>query len=542
MSYPHPINGSNYDESSAAEAPLKDVVSNDDAAADYTAEAAVNLSSNRLRRPEIVDPDDVDLVEADLDEVDEADDYDPNDPYGVGVNSDDSDRDDEFYSVSGGDDPYGAADTLNDPAKWGMRGRINAAFNMTKPPRPDSDEAEFRRNVARIQQSVPGVPLITVANTMGREGVTSFALGLAYAIGEHRNDAPVAVDFNEGGGTLGSRAHTEGQPLIVDTPYGQVQRQPTIFDLLANGRDLMDSKKSNRGSVDSFLRRQPSGVDVLAGDENGFHGTMVGRDETAAVFEVLRNYRKMVFADTGNNMLASAWEWSIENADQLVVPVTLRKDSIKKVKAMLGRIYRQPHLRELVSRALVIVTLTPESVPGLEDLLEHELERNFGIRELIYFPFDGLLASGERIVWSHLEHGTQCALVSVAADITDRLAVRFQHSQNTGGYGAPSGPAAGTTGAIPTPGPVTDPSTGGFAFSEGPRGNANPASGQFPSAQLYGDPSRGGGTREVVTSGGFQSQAFATQARESREFPAQDPYQADPIGGGAHRAAAAAWV
>ncbi|WP_182262034.1 ParA family protein [Rhodococcus sp. UFZ-B548] len=384
----------------------------------YEAEIPVNLRNQRLRRPPAPEPEatPVETVDesADLDTaVDETDteafdETEPGyaDPYAVGQDAL-AEIDDPEIVYRRFERDTAAIDA--GPAKWGWRGRVNAAAGLRMAPKPDSAEVRFRQSVTRVQQSLPGCMVVTVIGLKGDAGKTSTTLTLANTFGTHRGRGVVAWDANESTGTLGDRAARTTDPELGP------------WDVLERAHDLT-SAGAVSGELGRYLRLQPTHDEVLAADNSPSLERGIGWDECAAIMAVLRRHRDLIFIDTGNEPVAANWQWAVQHSNLLVVPLPLRLDDTKLALRMFKGIIARG-FGHLVSSAIVLTVVTPGSDATLEPELVEALARlGLPAENIIRVPYEPSFATGERIVYDRLLPSTIEAYTNVAAEIADALA------------------------------------------------------------------------------------------------------------------------
>ncbi|TFI44807.1 ParA family protein [Rhodococcus sp. 1R11] len=387
----------------------------------YEAETAVDLRKQRLRRqsdPEPAAPEPTDddgepqATELTGDEVFA-------DPYQVGQDALAANEEpviDVPAEYGGRDFDSETADLDKRPALWGLRGRVNAALGLTRPPLPDSAEARFRQSVRRVQQPLPGCMVVSVIGLKGDAGKTSTTTALANTFGTHRGRGVVAWDACENSGTLGHRADRTTDPELGP------------WDILENARALA-SADAVSGTLGHYLRLQPTHDEVLASDSSTSRQSGIGWDECAALMAVLRRHRDLIIVDTGNNATASNWQWAVQHSDILVIPLPLRRDMAILTMNMLDGIIARGY-EHLVRSALILTVVLPgdkdsvDTALRLEGWLEKELEAIGGVGRIMRMPYEPKFASGERIHYHELNRATVEAYTNVAAEIADRLADR----------------------------------------------------------------------------------------------------------------------
>ncbi|MFI6998277.1 MinD/ParA family protein [Nocardia sp. NPDC050175] len=377
-----------------------------DTEGEYTAERPVDLRRQRLRRPASTETKDESL-EAPAEQDRDAPSA-PNDPYGVGETNL-SPTVPSAHDVAAAQEirlsmllrPARRAET--DPAQWGWRGILNGAGLRLKPAR-SSPEVAYRHAVERIRRPLPGTSVVVVANPKGGSGVTPATVVLSALFGRLRGGQVVAWDANESCGTLGARAATCSGP-------------ESVWDVLAHARELC-SVNGDASALGRMLQRQPSLDEILASDQTPGGSINVGREECAAILAVLRRHRSMILIDSGNNERAPGFRWSIENATQLVVPVTDRRDVVVAALRLLDGIADAGH-ETLAANAIIVLAEHGDTHQQTE--VTDVLDRACAGR-VVRVPYDPVLAGGERIVVSKLPRPTVRAWTHVAAAVADGLA------------------------------------------------------------------------------------------------------------------------
>lgn len=372
----------------------------------YGTEQPVELRRQRLRRQPDPDADSVAPDSAESSD-DEGDQY--ADPYLVGQDALAANEEPQPLSPQSAHRGFGTDDTDVDasPAKWGWRQRVNAALGLSLAPPADSPEARFRHSVRQIQQPLPGCMVVSVINLKGDAGKTSTTTMLANTFGQHRGRGVVAWDANESTGTLGDRAARGAD------------RELGPWDVLENAHALA-STSAVSGSLGHYLRLQPTHDEVLAAETSTSGERGIGWDECAAVMAVLRRHRDLIFVDTGNNAIASNWQWAVQHSDLLVIPLPLRRDAAIQALRMLDGIAARG-FEHLVASAVVLTVVTPGSDAGLEAEIVEEFGR-LGVRTIMRVPYEPMFATGGRIRQEQLQDTTVEAYTNVAATIADMLA------------------------------------------------------------------------------------------------------------------------
>ncbi|MEV0246856.1 hypothetical protein AB0H76_09745 [Nocardia sp. NPDC050712] len=368
---------------------------------EYHAERPVNLRRQRLR-PQL----DTVLSAAEPELEQAIDDSAISDPYGVGDHVAPVVSEQELASAREVRlamllEP--APGVENDPARWGWRGTLNTLGLRLKPPLA-GPEVAYRLAVQRIRQPLPGTSVIAVANPKGGSGVTPATIVLSGLFGQFRGGQVVAWDANEACGTLATRA------AVTEGPE-------TVWDVLAHARELC-SPNRDASSLGRMLQRQPTLDEVLASDQAPASTATLGRAECAAIMAVLRRHRSMILIDTGNNERAPAFDWAMEHATQLVIPVTGRRDSVVAALRLLDGL-AQSGRTALAARAVLIYADEPGIAHGSQALAA--LDRA-GVQRVMRVPYEPILADGDRIMLSRLGRAGLQAWADVAAAVADGLA------------------------------------------------------------------------------------------------------------------------
>ncbi|MER2087712.1 ParA family protein [Rhodococcus sp. (in: high G+C Gram-positive bacteria)] len=293
-----------------------------------------------------------------------------------------------------------------EPARTGLRGRLNTILNLRIVPKPESAEMRQRAAIASITGPLPGFSIVTIANPKGGVGKTPLAVGLNAIIAEHRGAATtVCVDVADVGGSLADR-------VSIPPRDGH-----DVLSLIA--AEAAEPGSIRPSALSQYLTRQPGGDDIVAGN-NGAHGSSLGYDDTHAAAQILSQHREILIADTGNNRLADSWQWATSRANVLLVPVPLRRDAAAAAHRMLLDLTATAG-PAMMARTIVVITDGPGDAPMVEiDAVDAFLDA--GVHSVARMPFEPLFASGERISPSKLRRSTTEALTVVAATVIDLIA------------------------------------------------------------------------------------------------------------------------
>ncbi|WP_458682496.1 ParA family protein [Prescottella equi] len=291
----------------------------------------------------------------------------------------------------------------SDPARLGVRGRLNAMLGLKLAPKSDSLEMRLRGAQQAIARTLPEGALVTFANVKGGVGKTPMSISLAETLAEYRGPATVTcLDLGEVGGSFADR-------VAVPPEQGQ-----DVLSLLAGIDPAATDVRP--ATLARFLTRQPSGSDVVAGRAGA--ETSLSFDDAAALGAIIGRHRDLLVADTGNSSLAGSWRWAITAAHAVVVPVPLRRDAAvaaQRTLATIGAV--RP---DVLARTVVVITDGPGDAP----MVETEAVDAFSALRVpvCRMPFEPLFASGERIALSQLRRETRDALTVLAATVVDLMA------------------------------------------------------------------------------------------------------------------------
>lgn len=289
----------------------------------------------------------------------------------------------------------------SDPARLGVRGRLNAMLGLKFAPKSDSLEMRLREAQTTITRPLPEDAVITFANLKGGVGKTPMSVSLAETLAEYRGPATVTcMDLGEVGGSF------------VDRVAVPPAARKDVVNLLASIDPAVTDVRPS--TLSRYLTRQPSGSDIIVG-QPGTEKPLT-YDDAAALGAILGRRRDVLVADTGNSSHAGSWRWAITAAHAVILPVPLRRDAAAAAQRTLATIAAvRP---DVLTSTVVVITAGPGDVP----MVETEVVNALPALRVCRMPFEPLFASGERIALSQLQRQTQDALTVLAATVVDLMA------------------------------------------------------------------------------------------------------------------------
>lgn len=286
-----------------------------------------------------------------------------------------------------------------EPARLGVRGRLNAMLGLSLAPKAQSPEMRLRAAESVITRALPDFSVITVANPKGGVGKTPLAVAFTQTLANLRGGSTVVcADFGEVGGSLAKRVAVRPSPgndvpaLLAAHPDPDVAIRPSVLS--------------------QHLTRQPLGEDIIAG-RRGDATNILDENHAAHLAAIVAQHRDILVADTGNNPLAGSWHWAVVTADVVVVPVPLRWDAADAAEEMITELASTA--TDVLARTIVVITAGPGDAPMVEQDTVEAL-RDLGVPLVVRMPFEPLFASGERLALSRLQRQTRAALTRLAEE------------------------------------------------------------------------------------------------------------------------------
>ncbi|QSE88081.1 ParA family protein (plasmid) [Rhodococcus pseudokoreensis] len=287
-----------------------------------------------------------------------------------------------------------ASPVASDPARLGLRGRLNAALGLKLVPKEASLEMRLRDAQTIIAGPLPDRALIGVMQVKGGVGKTPLSIALTDTIATYRGSRRVVcADLGEVGGSFSDR-------VTVPPAHGS-----DVLDLLA---EITPAATDVRPTMlRQYLTQQPSGADVVIGGA----ATPLGYDQAQALGMVLSQHRDLIVADTGNSILADSWQWVAGAAHVALIPVPIRTDAAIGAQRTLKALAAvRP---DLLSRTVIVITDGPGDIPADE----HDIVERFSnlAVPVCRMPYEPRFAGGKRIALPQLRRPTQDALTVLAA-------------------------------------------------------------------------------------------------------------------------------
>jgi MinD-like ATPase involved in chromosome partitioning or flagellar assembly len=246
---------------------------------------------------------------------------------------------------------------------------------------------------------------VLVANPKGGSGKTLSTLLAAASFGSVRPNYILAWDNNETRGTLALRAESSGHDR-------------TVADMLPH-LDRYRSASASVAEISGYVRAQTAFFDVLASDAMAGRMEMVDGKAFSALRSVLGRMYRLIVVDTGNNVGAPNWRAAMADADVLVVPTTVQRDTADAGLWLLSHL-REVGRGDLVANAVAVVSCAGRRTDRrlLAEIVEHYRRL---VRAVVVIPFDPLIAAGGRITYEALEPATRRAWLQATGALAESL-------------------------------------------------------------------------------------------------------------------------
>jgi MinD-like ATPase involved in chromosome partitioning or flagellar assembly len=286
-------------------------------------------------------------------------------------------------------------------------------FGLIKP-KVGAAELARRTDLSAIQRVYSRPMQIMVAQPLGGVGKTTCSVGIGSTFGIHSGQNAIVWDINEMMGTLGVRTNAN-------------ESTRTVWDLL-NVLEKFETIEARKGDFTYYTRHQGKNqFSVLASDEDPDRMKSIGADEFNRIHTVVSRFYDTIIVDTGNNTRSANWLASIEVTDQLVIPTTLKRNSVVSALRMIEQLESMsertgnPHCKSLVDNAVVIVTQGGGAKVSAAEQADLREKLSSAVRVIIDIPYDGALDTGSIIDWQLVADPARRAFERATAEIADGL-------------------------------------------------------------------------------------------------------------------------
>lgn len=279
-------------------------------------------------------------------------------------------------------------------------------------------EIERRNDISTIQRIFPRPMTVFVTQPLGGAGKTMVSVGIGSTFGIHSTLDTLVWDNNETMGTLGIRTNSNGS-------------RTTVCDLLKELPKLQ-AEHTRKGDLSFYTRHQGNNrFAALISDEDPERMKMIGHTEFNAIRTAVERFYNIVVVDSGNNTRAANWLAALDQSDQLVIPVTLKQNSVASMLRMIEQLEsmsaleNNSHYEELCRRAVIVIT------PGSQrtQASTKERARLYGLitdaigerGHFLEIPFDPALDTGAIIDWQLVSDETRRAFEKICARVAEGL-------------------------------------------------------------------------------------------------------------------------
>lgn len=307
-------------------------------------------------------------------------------------------------------------ENVNDqlPPATGWQAFIRSiTFGMITP-KVGAAELARRTDLSAIQRVYSRPMQIMVAQPLGGVGKTTCSVGIGSTFGIHSGQNAIVWDNNEMMGTAGVRTNSN-------------ESTRTVWDLL-NVLEKFETVSARKGDFTFYTRHQGKNqFSVLASDEDPDRMSSIGAEEFNRIHTVVSRFYDTIIVDTGNNTRSANWLASIEVTDQLVIPTTLKRNSVVSALRMIEQLETMsertgnPHYKRLVDNAVVIVTQGGGAKASAAEQTDLREKLGSAVRTIIDIPYDAALDTGSIIDWQLVGDPARRAFERVTAEIAAGL-------------------------------------------------------------------------------------------------------------------------
>ncbi|WP_422933307.1 MinD/ParA family ATP-binding protein [Sinomonas sp. P47F7] len=281
-------------------------------------------------------------------------------------------------------------------------------------PKAGSEELRRRADIAAIQRIYSRPMMVMAAQPLGGVGKTTCSIGLGSTFGIHSALQTLVWDNNETMGTLGVRTNSNDSTR-------------TVWDLL-RVLGSFERIEARKGELSFYTRHQGNNsFNVLVSDEDPDRMKQIGVEEFNRLHTVLTRFYDTIIVDTANNTRSANWLAAIDVADQLVIPTTLKRNSVVSALRMIEQLESMsehtgsPRYKELVANAVVLVTQGAGASSPTAERTELRRALDEAVRAVIDIPYDKALDTGSIIDWQLVGSPVRRAFERAAAAIADGL-------------------------------------------------------------------------------------------------------------------------
>jgi putative peptide zinc metalloprotease protein len=261
---------------------------------------------------------------------------------------------------------------------------------------PSQAELRQRELVARLKTPIRGCRKVAFISRKGGVGKTTTCLLAGHTFAAYRRDRVVALDGNPDAGTLGHRIRRE--------------TAATVTSLLSDASDI-----DRYADVRGYTSQAPSGLEVIAADDDPRITQALGDLEFRRAIELLERHYNLVCLDTGTGVLESATRGILETADQVVLVSEASLDGARAASSTLDWLEENGHASLVAGAVAVLNAVRPSR--GVVDLDRIESHFAARCRATVRIPWDRHLEAGAETAVEELQSETRQAYLELAAAI-----------------------------------------------------------------------------------------------------------------------------